>query len=587
MVRGVGSAALALAAAGAAAAIAGNAGEPGLEVLAHILIVGVPVAVGLGAVARMENARFGLLLAGLGGALLVTTLADSNDDLLYTVGRAAGWFVEILLVYLILSFPTGRLPERADRLLVWAMAIVVLVLFAPRLGLAAHFELPSPYTSCLRDCPANAFFLLDHEPGFVDGFMRPAGALAIVALSVAVLVRLRDRIREATPLARAMFLPVFALGMARVGLLGLGFVARQADPTAWPVQVIAWTLALAAPAIAIAFVIAILRWELSAGRALEQLAEWVRELPDQATLRRALADALRDPTLQIAVPADSAPAEPGPGRVVSEVRERGTAVAAVVHDEALRASPRLLDAGLAMAGVVLENQRLVADAEITTHELRRSRARIAASGERERRRIERDLHDGAQQRLVALRIELQLAEELVQRDPAAGVARLRELEGDVDDALEELRSLAQGVYPPLLADRGLAEALETVASRSAIAVEVDARQIGRYPPEIESAVYFCVLEALQNVLKHAAGAGHVVLRLDGGNAADLRFSVRDDGAGADGLRAGGGITNMRDRLAAVGGEVLVTSTRAVGTTVRGRVPARQADRSSGAWESQS
>jgi signal transduction histidine kinase len=174
---------------------------------------------------------------------------------------------------------------------------------------------------------------------------------------------------------------------------------------------------------------------------------------------------------------------------------------------------------------------------------------------------------------VALRIELELAEELVRRDPHEGIGRLRELEVQVDETLEELRSLAHGVYPPLLADRGLAEALAAVAARSPIAVEVAAHDVERYPPEVESAVYFCVLEALQNVLKHAPSAHRVVVRLNGGQS-ELRFSVRDDGGGAGtgAVRPGAGLTNMSDRLGAVGGDVFVTSAPGVGTTVRGRVP---------------
>jgi signal transduction histidine kinase len=574
VVRGAGCAIVALAVAGAAAAIAASSDRSSLEALARALIVGVPTAVGLGTISRTGNDRFGLLLAGLGGALLLATLATSDNELAYTIGRAAGWFVEVLLVYLILAFPTGRLPGRTDRVLVGAMAAVVLTMFMPRLALADHFEVPSPYTTCAGDCPGNAFLLLDHEPAFVDAFMRPAGALLIVALSAAALLRLRERIREASPVARRMLVPVLAIGMARMALLGVGVAAREADPSAWPIEVLAWTLALAPPAIALALMFAILRWELQAGKALEQLAEWLPETPDPATLRRVLADALGDPTLQIALPAEGRPDDPGPGHAVSEVRERGAVVATVIHDDALRASPRLLDAGLAMAGVVLENQRLAADAETATRELRGSRARIAATAERERRRIERDLHDGAQQRLVAIRIELELAEEVVRRDPGEGIGRLRELEHEVDEALDDLRSLAHGVYPPLLADRGLAVALEPVAARSSIPVEIEACDVGRYPPEVESAVYFCVLEALQNVVKHAAGARRAVVRLDGASRSELRFSVRDDGRGAEavGVRAGAGMTNMSDRLAAVGGEVSFASVRAVGTTVRGRVP---------------
>ena len=195
---------------------------------------------------------------------------------------------------------------------------------------------------------------------------------------------------------------------------------------------------------------------------------------------------------------------PGSGLRVSTVRgQDGRTIAAIVHDEALCDQPQLLEAGLAMAEVALKNQRLAVDAEAAMREVRASRARIAAGAERERRRIEQDLHDGAQQRLVALRIELELAEEVVRSDPEGGARLLQKLEQELDQALEELRALAHGVYPPLLADRGLVAALRAAAGRSPLPVRVDARAIGRYAPEVESAVYFCVLEALQNVLKHA------------------------------------------------------------------------------------
>jgi signal transduction histidine kinase len=221
----------------------------------------------------------------------------------------------------------------------------------------------------------------------------------------------------------------------------------------------------------------------------------------------------------------------------------------------------------------LENERLTAEAADVLHELHASRARIATSRERERRHIERDLHDGAQQRLVALRIELELAEELVRRDPERGAERLRRLERELDDALDELRALAHGVYPPLLADRGLPEALRAAAARSAIPVRVAPHGIGRYAPEIESAVYYCVLEALQNVLKHARDARHVVVALEGGVAGELRLEVADDGPGcAAGTPAGAGITNMRDRLAALGGAVELSPAPGTGTLVRGWLP---------------
>ena len=227
-----------------------------------------------------------------------------------------------------------------------------------------------------------------------------------------------------------------------------------------------------------------------------------------------------------------------------------------------------------MAAVVLENQRLAAEAEASLRELQRSRARLATGAERERRRIERDLHDGAQQRLVALRIELELVEGLVQTDAVLGAERLRELAHDVDEALEELRALAHGVYPPLLADRGLEEALRSVAARSSIRVELVSDDVGRFSTEIEGAVYFCVLEALQNAMKHSH-ASSVQVRL-GELDEDLVFEVRDDGVGFDiAAVTSNGMVNMTDRVEAIGGTLTVQSRPGAGTTLSGRVPTRE------------
>jgi signal transduction histidine kinase len=577
--------ALAAASVSAAIALADVESHRGLVAAARVLMVGAPIAVGLFAVHARPGDRFGLLLVAAGAACFVTTLAESGDEVLYSIGRAAGWLVEVLLVYLILSFPTGRLAGRADRLLVGAMAAVVLTLYVPRLAIAAAFEVPSPFTSCVGDCPPNAFFLLDREPAFVGAVMRPLGAVLVFFVMAAVIVRLFANMRVASPLTRTMLAPVVTVAIARAGALGLAIVARQLAPGSRWVELAAWLLALAVPVIALALLVGLLQWRLFAGRALQHLAECVREVPDVATLQRAFAQAFGDPSIEIVFPASGRPGEwmdsqgqptglpqPGSGRRASTVSTGGEVVAVIVLDEGLDARPDLVHAGVAMAGVVLDNQRLAAKAKASIRELKRSRARISAGAERERRRIERDLHDGAQQRLVALRIELELAEDIVLRDPAQGVARLHELEGELDDALDDLRSLAHGVYPPLLADRGLAEALRAVAARSPLAVTLKARGVRRYRQEIESAVYFCLLEGLQNVLKHAAGARHVVVHLDGTTRDELRFGVRDDAAGTSAdIRPGVGITNMKDRLAAVGGECDLTSTPGVGTVLSGRV----------------
>lgn len=574
----------------AAIAVTGAHEHPLLVALGRAAIVATPCAVGLYAWHRRSGARFGLLLIAAGAIWFVSTLAESQEPGPYTVGRAAGWLTEVVLVYLILAFPTGRLPARVDRLIVAAMAAVAVVAFFPRLVLAATFEVPSPYTSCTSHCPPNALFGLATEPAIVADVLRPAGVALIGLVMLAVVARLWRRAVEATPLARRMFAPVLAVAGGRAVLLGAAVIVRFVDPGAPGLEVVAWLIALAVPALALAFLAGLLRWRIFGAEALGRLAIAVRDEPDGSWLRHAFARAFDDPRVDVAFPAGSDGARrwanasghavelprAGSGRAVTLIDDGRGPVAAVIHDEALTSQPLLLEAGAAIAATALDRQRLSEEVGSATRELRRSRARIAAGAERERRRLERDLHDGAQQRLVALRIELELAEELVRRDPEGGAARLHELEQEVDDAIDELRALAHGVYPPLLADRGLADALRDATRRSPVRVEVVARGVGRHPAEIESAVYFCVLEACQNALKHADGVHRIGVELRQ-VPGQLRFSVRDDGAGFDGpAPAGGnGMANMRDRVAAVGGELELSSTRHVGTVLRGRVPVGQ------------
>ncbi len=221
--------------------------------------------------------------------------------------------------------------------------------------------------------------------------------------------------------------------------------------------------------------------------------------------------------------------------------------------------------------LVLRNVRLIED-------LSESRRRIVAAQDEERRRLERDIHDGAQQQLVALAVKQRLAEGLVERDPERTKAMLAEIQADTQDALETLRDLARGVYPPLLADQGLGAALAAQARKAAVPVEVEADGIGRYPQDIEATVYFCCLEALQNVAKYAE-ASRVTVRLSGGDGG-LVFEVRDDGIGFDPASAGrgSGLQGMADRLDAIGGALEVRSSPGAGASVIGRVPARSLGR---------
>ena len=237
---------------------------------------------------------------------------------------------------------------------------------------------------------------------------------------------------------------------------------------------------------------------------------------------------------------------------------------------------KLLDDLAHQAGLVLKNVGLTADLEARLDELRASRQRLVAAQDQERRRLERNLHDGAQQHLVALKVKLGLAEMLLLKDPDNARALLVDLKGDADEALETLRDLARGIYPPLLADRGLATALEAQARKATLPVTVEAEDLGRFPQEVESAIYFCCLEALQNVQKYAGAArASVTLTQSGGH---VRFSVSDDGGGFDAetTTRGAGLQNMADRLDALGREIVIESSAGRGTTVAGTIPSAAA-----------
>ena len=224
------------------------------------------------------------------------------------------------------------------------------------------------------------------------------------------------------------------------------------------------------------------------------------------------------------------------------------------------------------AGLVLRNVRLSEELLARLEELQASRLRIVAAQDQERRRLERNIHDGAQQQLVALAVKIRLARQLEAKDPGKANDLLEQTEGEVSQALEDLRDLARGIYPPLLADKGLIAALEGQARRSAVPTRIEAEAIGRYPQEAEAAVYFCCLEALQNVAKYSGASGATVRLLEGDDG--LRFEVADDGAGfvASSTSYGTGLQGMADRLRALGGELDVRSAPGKGTIIVGQLP---------------
>jgi signal transduction histidine kinase len=261
-----------------------------------------------------------------------------------------------------------------------------------------------------------------------------------------------------------------------------------------------------------------------------------------------------------------------PGEVAVEVRDRGELLGALSvtmppNDPMTPAKEKLVRDLAAQAGLALRNVHLV-------EELKASQRRIVAAQDAERRRIERNIHDGAQQQLVALTVKMRLAQSLATRDADKTAAMLEQMQGETQTALEDLRDLARGIYPPLLADKGLPAAIEAQVRKAGLAVEFSTDGVERYPQEVESAVYFSVLEALQNVSKYAR-ADRVEVRLGSGDGY-LAFAVADDGRGFDvgSTRYGTGLQGIADRLSALGGELDVRSALGHGTTLTGRVPVR-------------
>ena len=261
----------------------------------------------------------------------------------------------------------------------------------------------------------------------------------------------------------------------------------------------------------------------------------------------------------------------------TEVRHQGEVLGALSvamppNDPMTPSKEKLVRDLAAQAGLVLRNERLTSALKARLSDLQAAQKRLVAAQDHERRKLERNIHDGAQQQLVALQVRQRLAEQLIDRDPAKAKQMLADLQTDTGMALDDLRDLARGIYPPLLADKGLIAALDAQARRSPVPVSIRSNGVGRYPEDIETAVYFSVLEALQNIAKYAH-ASSVEVSLDH-DPEEVRFTVADDGAGFDpsAIGYGTGLQGIADRLGALDGVVEVESSPGSGATVRGSIP---------------
>ncbi len=553
-----------------------------LETAARAVAVGLPVAVGLMAWRRPPFERFGRLLVAISAGVLAVTLSLSDDAVLYSTGRVVHWCVEAGLVYLILAFPSGGLAHRVDRALTTAAVLLVALLFLPTALLVETYPTPAPWVSCGSDCPRNAFMAVAHEPRIVAQLVSPAQVLLAIGLFVAVITRLADRVHGATRLGRMTLTPVFAVAMGWALVVGVTLGVRLAWPGSVVVETLVWLIAFTVPAMAVAFLIGLMRWWVYVGASLRRLAARLRSPLGPQELRSALADAFEDPALEVVYRrADGwvddegqmlAPPAPGSGRCLTEVRNGDRVVGGLIHDAALRYERAFSDAAASSTALTLERHRLAADTDLLLRELHDSRARIAASADNERRRIEREIHEGAQQRLLGLRIRVNLAGRAGE-DPAAATAALRELASDVDAAIAEVGALARGTYPYVLTDQGLTAALALAAGDARVSTTVVAESRRRYAADVEHAVYFCCLEAMQNAAKHAGDAAVVHITVAERDDS-VCFDVHDDGAGfdVDTTPAGVGLTTIRDRVAAVGGRVTIESTPGRGTRINAAIP---------------
>jgi signal transduction histidine kinase len=297
-------------------------------------------------------------------------------------------------------------------------------------------------------------------------------------------------------------------------------------------------------------------------------------------LRDALARALRDPSVELVywleefdcyADLDGRPVEPavGEGRAATPIDREGARVALLTHDDSLRDEPGLLAAVTAAAGIALENARLQAELRARLDELRGSRARILDAGQKERQRLERNLHDGAQQRLVALSLELGRLEGATAESPGLAT-RLAEARSEIAASLEELRDIARGLHPAIVSGHGLEVALEQLAARGPLPVELAVAVEGRLPEAVEMAAYYLVSEALANAGKHAAASTvSVEVRRLGG---ELVVEVVDDGVGGADTTRGSGLRGLADRIETVGGRLRVWSPAGGGTRLRAEIP---------------
>jgi signal transduction histidine kinase len=559
--------------------------------IASIGVTWIFIAAGLVAWGLRPRSGVGPLMIFVGYALLFRKLQYSHDPRVFTAGFALGEIgLTAAYAHVALSYPSGTLRSRLDRWAVVGGYAAVIAFPVAMLLVLDHEE------TCIFDnCPppqARSVIAIAPSASAFDAIEDVYKVFVYGALTVLFVALIGRRLWRATPRGRRLLAPlvVAAVFMATRGVFGA--VAQIVGTTDRASELIySWQIAGQ-----IALPLALLAGLLTARLAKATIADIVLELRQTPTtgVRDVLARALGDPTLDVAfwlperrayvdidgrpvaLPTDhrdqpaGAPHQGRYFRAVTYLTHDGEPVAALVHDPSLRDEPGLLDAAGEAAVLALENARLQADVRAQLAKVQESRRRIVAAADERARKIERDIHDGAQQRLVALALELRIAQRQRRDQLDPEVARLLEdAVAALQLAVDELRELARGVHPAVLTEDGLAGAIDSLAARTHIPVRVSVPE-ERLPPEIEAAAYFVVCEAITNAAKHSNASRLQVSaeRVDG----RLFVTVEDDGVGGADESAGTGLRGLVDRVEAHGGTLRVESPSGEGTRVIGELP---------------
>ena len=511
---------------------------------------------------RRPANRTGVLMTAAGFTWFASGLSAADDDVLYTVGLTTDALFPVIVGHLVLAFPSGRLETRAERLLIAVGYFAGTVLQVPSL----LFEENVP------DHPQNLLVIEEDQAvsDLLDGLQFAFVAVIIIVATV----MLWRRWAAASPPQRRVLAPVIWTGGTAFCVLAVAAGLDTTGRTSEALDALAIALLAAVP---FGFLAGLARSRFTQVDRIAGLIAEVGQAPGPDTVRAALAEALGDPSVELAywlpgperfVDADGRPVALPDGEW-TPVELQGRRIAAIRHDRSLADEPQLVRAAGAAAALALENERLAAELRARIEDLRASRARLVAAGDTERRRLERNLHDGAQARMVGLAAKLGLARSRAAADPQLS-ALLEESRVELMASLDELRAVARGLHPAVLTDRGLDAALRGLAYRAPLPVEVLDAAPDDLPPPVATALYYVVAEALTNVAKYAgAERATVAVRRDRGCAV---AEVADDGAGGADASAGSGLQGLSDRVAALDGRLELQSPPGGGTVVRAEIP---------------